>query len=103
MSDYTPEQLQNIARKHLEQQKRRSEQRKKTHEKLGVEVSRLAAHALRVLAEEKGLSMSKVLTRMLEHEAKQRGIVLPVPVSQVVTEETPKVNLQDTLNIWGDE
>lgn len=105
MSEYTKEYLEEFHRKQVERRKKYTEARKKVSVKLGVEVSRLAAHALRVLAEEKGLSMGQVLTKMLEYEAAKRGLELPPgPVSQLVTpKETPKVDLTKTLDVWEEE
>lgn len=85
MKKYTPEYALELLHRQSESRKRYAETRKKTHRKLGLEVSPLAAHALHVLAESEGVSMSVALTRILEGLAQRRGIDPPPDVSQLVT------------------
>lgn len=113
---HTPEYLQEFYKKYTEKQKGYKQKRQERYKQVTVEISRYAAHTLRVLADERGVGMGRVLTKMLEHEARQRGLELPkdpMPASQVVTPEiheaaqnkpeAQKIDIRKTLDIWDEE
>lgn len=86
MSKMTPEYALELIQRQAESRRRYAESRKKTHRKIGVEVSPLAAHALHVLAKSDGVSQSVALTRILERIAEKQGIELPDPLVAALAE-----------------
>lgn len=86
MQNITPEQALEILHRQTESRRRYVESRKKTHRKIGVEVSLLAAHVLHVLAKSDGVSQSVALTRILERIAEKQGIELPDPLVAALAE-----------------
>ena len=103
----TSEQLQAYYERTQERQKRYKAKRAETHQTVTLEITRLQAHTLGVLAEQSGISKGRWLGNLLDSKAEKHGITLPepaaepVPVSQVVTTPpTTSKTLQELADNW---